>query len=51
VIEKVVSLDHSEREAAVLAGIRNARRFDTDDALNRIEEIYVRVVRDHEALT
>jgi glycosyltransferase involved in cell wall biosynthesis len=47
-IEKIVSFSDAERESAVNAGIANAKRFDTDRALDRIEAIYLKVVEKHE---
>ncbi len=44
VINHVVNLPAAERRAAIQAGIENAKRFDTETALNRIEEIYLNVV-------
>jgi glycosyltransferase involved in cell wall biosynthesis len=40
VVEEVVQLPAAERQAVVARGLQNAKRFNTDDALNKIEEIY-----------
>lgn len=47
VIERIVGFTPVEREKAVRAGIINAMRFDTDTALNRIEDIYLKIVETH----
>ncbi|OUJ73885.1 glycosyltransferase [Hymenobacter crusticola] len=39
-IDKVVHLPPAERSAAIAAGITNVARFNSENALNRIEEIY-----------
>lgn len=39
-IDKIMRMSVDEREWAIQAGLVNARRFDTDHALNKIEEIY-----------
>jgi glycosyltransferase involved in cell wall biosynthesis len=44
VMERLVSLSPSERSAIVNAGLVNARRFDTNVALDRIEEIYKKIL-------
>src|SRR5688572_4019691 len=44
VTQGLVSLSASERSAIVNAGIDNAKRFDTSRALDRIEEIYKRIL-------
>jgi glycosyltransferase involved in cell wall biosynthesis len=44
VAERLASLSPSERSAIVNAGLVNARRFDTNLALGRIEEIYKRIL-------
>jgi glycosyltransferase involved in cell wall biosynthesis len=43
-IEKVLTLTYSERQAAINAGIENAKRFDTEEALNKIEKIYLDIL-------
>ena len=39
-IEKAVNLTPTERTAAITAGLNNVTRFNSEAALNRIEEIY-----------
>ncbi|RYY07768.1 MAG: glycosyltransferase [Sphingobacteriaceae bacterium] len=40
IVEKIVSFSVDQRQKAIAAGIENARRFDTDLALDQIENIY-----------
>jgi glycosyltransferase involved in cell wall biosynthesis len=40
IIDKIMRMSIDEREWAIHAALVNARRFDTDHALNKIEEIY-----------
>lgn len=47
VIERIVSFTDAERAAAVLAGINNSKRFDTEAALDKIEAIYEKILNDH----
>jgi glycosyltransferase involved in cell wall biosynthesis len=47
VVERIASLTREARETVVAASIRNAKRFDTDHALDRIEAIYLKIVEDH----
>ncbi len=44
-VEKTVNLSPIERAKVVAAGIENARRFNTDLALNQIEEIYQNILQ------
>jgi glycosyltransferase involved in cell wall biosynthesis len=44
VVEKLNSLSALDRSAIVNAAIENAKRFDTTKALDRIEEIYKRIL-------
>ena len=44
-VEKTVNLAPAERAKVVAAGIENARRFNTDLALNQIEEIYQNILQ------
>lgn len=44
VVNKVLMLSAEERKKAVEAGLKNARRFDADLALDRIEQIYKSIV-------
>ncbi|MEJ1236623.1 glycosyltransferase [Chryseolinea sp. T2] len=46
-VERIVSFNETERAAAIEAGLNNARRFDTDEALDKIEEIYYKIVDEH----
>jgi glycosyltransferase involved in cell wall biosynthesis len=46
-IDQVVNLSASERKQVVDNGIANAAQFDTDTALNRIEEIYKDILKSH----
>lgn len=48
VIQQVVGLGPAARQAAIEAGLANARRFDADSALNRIEEIYQHILLTHQ---
>lgn len=43
VIDSVLSLDSEERNKIVSAGIKNSLRFNTEDALDKIESIYVEI--------
>lgn len=43
-IERLVQLSESERQAIVQAGLLNAKRFSTNEALNQIEKIYARIL-------
>lgn len=47
VVEHVISLSSVDRAKVVANGIRNAGRFDTDNALDRIEAIYRRIVDEY----
>lgn len=44
-IDKVMRMSDDERARAVQASLVNAERFDTDNALNKIEEIYKDILR------
>ena len=46
-VERIVGFSESERAAAIEAGVKNARRFDTDLALDKIESIYLRILELH----
>jgi glycosyltransferase involved in cell wall biosynthesis len=48
-IERIVQFSPAEREAVVDAGIANAFRFDTDRAMDKIEDIYLKIVERHTA--
>lgn len=43
-VENVVNLSESERNAVVAAGVNNSKRFDTQNALDQIEKIYLRIL-------
>jgi len=43
-VDRLNSLSASDRNAIVNAAIENAKRFDTTKALDRIEEIYMRIL-------
>ena len=45
VIESVLNLDNEERNKIVRAGLINALRFNTEDSLNKIENIYLEVIQ------
>ena len=40
VLGKVVDLSRAERQEVIEAGLKNAKRFDTENAINKIEMIY-----------
>jgi glycosyltransferase involved in cell wall biosynthesis len=44
-IDKIMRMSVDERDWAIQAGLVNARRFDTDNALNKIEDIYKEILR------
>jgi glycosyltransferase involved in cell wall biosynthesis len=44
ILQKVINLSPSERAAVIAAGIINAKRFDTQVALNSIERIYLNIL-------
>lgn len=46
VVSKIFALNKDERAAVIEAGINNAKRFETESALDRIEAIYERILRD-----
>lgn len=48
-VERIVAFSPSERDAAIQAGMVNARRFDTDQALDKIEKIYEKIIENHQA--
>ncbi|AKD03984.1 mannosyl transferase [Pontibacter korlensis] len=50
VVEKVISLSSCERNAVVKAGLENAKRFDQRMALERIEAIYLRILKTYNNL-
>ncbi len=47
-LEGIIALPTSERLSAILAGIENAKRFNADLALDRIEQIYQSILQKHE---
>lgn len=47
VIEKITQFNSTERQQAIQAGLGNSKRFDTKVALDRIEEIYQKIVKQH----
>jgi glycosyltransferase involved in cell wall biosynthesis len=47
VIQKIVALSPEERKMVIDTGLRNAQRFDTQNALSKIEEIYRRIVENN----
>lgn len=46
-VEKIISFSPAERKKAVDAGLQNAKRFDTDKALDQIEKIYQNILQKH----
>jgi hypothetical protein len=42
-----VALSPEERKMVIDTGLRNAQRFDTQNALSKIEEIYRRIVENN----
>jgi glycosyltransferase involved in cell wall biosynthesis len=44
VVEQVVRLSPQERQTVVNAGLLNAKRFNTNEALNQIEKIYAGII-------
>lgn len=44
VVERLVNFDSAAREAAIRKGLANASRFDTNQALDKIEAIYAQVL-------
>lgn len=46
-VERIVGFSDQERTAAIDAGVKNAFRFDTDHALDKIESIYLRIIDQH----
>jgi hypothetical protein len=51
VVERIVKLSEHERQEVIDAGIKNALRFDTARALDKIESIYVSILKNHIAKT
>lgn len=45
VLEKVIRLPKNERKKIIASGIKNARRFDTELSIEKIESIYKRVLK------
>ncbi len=45
VIEKVMTLSYAERQSVINAGLENAKRFDTQKALTKIEKIYLDILK------
>jgi len=48
VLNTVLNLNAEERRAVIDKGLINAKRFDTDDALECIEKIYLKIIEDFE---
>lgn len=46
VLEKMVSLSIDERNDCIKKGLENVKRFDLESALDQIEQIYVKVLKD-----
>lgn len=46
-VERIVGFTDQERTAAIEAGVKNALRFDTDRALDKIESIYLKIIDQH----
>jgi hypothetical protein len=44
VVNEVVSLTKEERENIIIKGFQNCKRFDTSVTIDKIEEIYKRVI-------
>jgi hypothetical protein len=44
VVEEVISLSDEKRKIVIDAGLENANRFNTESALDQIEEIYKRIL-------
>lgn len=49
VLEKFFRLNGVDREELIRAGLVNAKRFDTEEALEKIEKIYREVIKPHES--
>lgn len=47
VVDKIIQLSSIDRQQAIEAGLVNAKRFDTNVALDRIEEIYKNIVKQY----
>jgi len=45
-LETVLQLDNNEREVWIAKGLTNVKRFQVDEALNKIEKIYLQVSTD-----
>jgi len=45
IVEKLVTMSSDERQSVVDAGLQNAKRFDTENTLNEIENIYKKILR------
>jgi len=45
-VQRVLDLTTEQREMVVLKGIENVKRFDSKDTLDRIEQIYMQVLKD-----
>jgi glycosyltransferase involved in cell wall biosynthesis len=43
-VEKILAFGPGERKQVVDRGIKNAKRFDTEETLNQIEKIYQQIV-------
>ncbi|MGI4803849.1 MAG: glycosyltransferase [Janthinobacterium lividum] len=48
-VEKIVLFSDTERQETVNAGIENAKRFDTNLALDQIEKIYKSILSEHKS--
>ena len=44
VVDKIVSLTNEERENIIIKGFQNCKRFDTSVTIDKIEEIYKKVI-------
>jgi glycosyltransferase involved in cell wall biosynthesis len=47
ILQRMLNLDDEKRKNIVLAGIENAKRFDAENSLTRIESIYKNVLKEH----
>lgn len=46
IVTKVTQLSNDDLQSVIQAGIKNARRFDTDVALDQIESIYYKIINE-----
>ena len=49
-LDEILKLAGVERRNVVEAGLQNAKRFDTQNALDRIEEIYKSILHKHKTI-